>query len=476
MKCSISFKNKQYTYELEKHNTVNDLFNLFLKDIPEMKKPMLARLMTNKLPFSRKDLNKPLSSFEKDAFSNLFFEISESLNCKTSFNCKICNYPVSKYCLGCSKFICNSCVNDHLYHNLIDIDPKNLNDSLKLFQTQLIANLSEEITLFNKQFNILIDDTLSQKIINWKINILKKIETFVNFIQNLVEKKQILKSKFQSMNKKYNKIMVNMTKNEMALNNNTKNFTSLEETEVEILKLKDYFTIIEGLKLKEKSIINANNINNFEKYLNEIPFEFDNLSKSTLLILEDIKSFEKTSGIDSNIRLNKSKLTDSINEKNKFENKFFINIKDKKKYDAFLAMNKSNDNKRYSNNKLLEQEKKMLVSITKPEEISEFLHQDNNININIDESNCNDSIAKNISSINNKRIIYSYNSKISGRNCGLRNSLSIKNSNNVVSLPKIFHDKKKEKTSNASKEIKVNNKLSNSVDNKNKMKLKTNFY
>ena len=116
-------------------------------------------------------------------------------------------------------YICCDCAKDkkHMKHYLIDIDYKNLKDSIKLWNINLNAELSEQITNFNKQINFITDD-LDKKIKIWIDNLYKKIKSFEMLINTIKIKTQELKYYFKESENILNKAMTNLTKSEQEIN------------------------------------------------------------------------------------------------------------------------------------------------------------------------------------------------------------------------------------------------------------------
>ena len=82
IKCNIRYKDNKYTYELEKHKTIKDIYDLISKDLTSTKSSSLVlRLNSNKLPFYENDYDTPLISFDTDKFNELYFEMSKQYNC-----------------------------------------------------------------------------------------------------------------------------------------------------------------------------------------------------------------------------------------------------------------------------------------------------------------------------------------------------------------------------------------------------------
>ena len=508
IQCSLSFKNMKYNYELERHKTINDLLKIFLQDKPEINFPLAIRLIANKLPFTEKEFDKPLLSLNGDKFDHLFFEITKSFSCslctvlnsetknrENSIEDNINNNFISKYCLNCSKFLCNLCLQkqnpNHMEHYLIDINPAELKDSVKLWNIKLIADLSEQITLFNKQKSFVNDQDLLQKINFWKINIIKKLNTFENFMKNLYERCSIIKKQLSQIETTYNKIMLKLSKNEQEINNNlaineknSNKYFSFDEAENEIQKLKKTFNEMQQLKQNTNPIININNINTYEKYFNEIPISFDGLLKSAFLISEDIKNYENLNKQNSLSFI--YKYPDCMN-RDILRNLTIISTKNKSKYNSFLTSNLINKNYKIRQNK--NNFKKggfgMLSNITKSTEIATTMA--NNINNDRSLSNSsNNNIEKKIqnnnnsySSINNNNNLSRKDNKITKGNEILKKSLSTTNNKKErIILPKINNEKENEKikknTNNTPKGNKNANQLFKLIDNKSNKLFKVN--
>lgn len=316
--CSISFKNNKYQYEVERHRTINDLYSLFLNDVPEINYPIMIRLSTNELPFSGKDFDRPLISLEKDKYDNLNFEVSKSFKCTSCNNSdnndnkKSNECLISKYCLNCEEYICNMCLSKkdgkHDGHYLIDINPCDLKDSIKLWIITLQAELSNQITKMNKQLSFIGDKDFLTKVQLWKNNIIKKLNSFENIIKIVYAKSTPVRIKYKNIDKIFNKVMHNLNKSEQEINdelfNNektNKNYFSFDEAEEKIKQLKQNYMEVNTVKKEVKHVIDLTNINNVEKFMGSIPHCFDDLSKSSLAIIEDIKNFEEKNNDDDDV-------------------------------------------------------------------------------------------------------------------------------------------------------------------------------
>jgi hypothetical protein len=94
--------------------------------------------------------------------------------------------------------------------------------------------------------------------------------------------------------------MSNLTKSEQEINSDiysnekiANKFFSFSEAEKEIQKLKNNYIEIKEVKSKISTIIDINNIKKYEELLVNIPISLDDLSKTSYLILEDLKSLEE---------------------------------------------------------------------------------------------------------------------------------------------------------------------------------------
>ena len=141
-------------------------------------------------------------------------------------------------------------------------DQNNLKDSIKLWNINLNAELSEQITNFNKQIDFITDD-LDTKMKIWIDNIYKKLKNFEMMINNIKIKTQEMKYYFQETEDNLNKAMANLTKSEQEINDvlfsNDKNYLnlnkyiSLQDAEIQIQKLKNNYNEITEAK---KNIFN----------------------------------------------------------------------------------------------------------------------------------------------------------------------------------------------------------------------------
>lgn len=215
------------------------------------------------------------------------------------------NNYISKYCLDCEEYICNMCLTkkegrNHDGHDLIDINPCDLKDSIKLWVINLQAELSNQISSVNKQLNFIGDKDFITKITLWKNNIINKLNTFETIIKNVYAKSTCVRIKYKNIDKIFNKVMQSLNKTEQEINDElyinektNKNYFSFDEAEIKIKKIKQNYKEIKTIKTEVKNVIDLTNINNVEKFLSSIPKSFDDLSKSSLAIITDIKNFEE---------------------------------------------------------------------------------------------------------------------------------------------------------------------------------------
>jgi hypothetical protein len=371
LNCEIKFKKKTYNYFIEKHKTINDLYNLFIDNLEDINYPIMFRLIPNKYPFESTDFDKPLLSITNVKDENLIFEITKSYKCSScsSLNNELNNNTdnnnrsnyISKYCLTCNKYICNICLKNknasHNKHNLIDIDPTDLKNCVKLWCINLIADLSEQITSFKKQSEFMNDGDLLAKINLWKNSIINKINKFEDTLKIIFEKFKALKGIYQNLEDIYNKVMDNLIKNEKIFNEeiflenlSNKNkyvYFSFDEAEEYIKKFKINHEEIEKLKKEIKPIINIEHIDEFEKSMNSIPMSLEELISTCSLILNDIKNFE--------FYKNQNSLEDNLDkvfnypEYLKFRNSKNIRIKPKGKSTLFLSNNKTSKSRDNNN-------------------------------------------------------------------------------------------------------------------------------
>ena len=69
IKCELKFKDKTYTLDIERHKTINDLYNLFLEIVPYVNYPIILRLSTNQHPFEGKDFEKSNENLDNNYFN-----------------------------------------------------------------------------------------------------------------------------------------------------------------------------------------------------------------------------------------------------------------------------------------------------------------------------------------------------------------------------------------------------------------------
>jgi len=301
IKCNIRYKDNKFAYELEKHKTIKDIYDLISKDLPStISSPLVLRLNSNKLPFNENDYDTPLISFDIDKFNELYFEMSKQ------YNCSECNKIISKYCLICDKYYCNKCKNqEHDGHDFVDIDPTNFRESVYLWNISVNANLSDDITKFNKLKEFIQDNTLGAKIKIWKDNVIKKLNVFENFINEICELCNKMGSKYiQEKSKVLDKLLQDLSKTEKNINNeleigkdnkhnnnyNNKYF-SFDEAEILIQKLKKHHNEI---KSKNKDLKELSQIESFTALNDEmsiISLKIEDLNKTSFNLFDSFKSF-----------------------------------------------------------------------------------------------------------------------------------------------------------------------------------------
>ena len=172
IKCNIKYKDKKFIYELEKQNTVKDVYNLFLKEesVPSNITSLTIKICSYKIPFNINEYDTPLISFERDKFNELWFEITKS------YNCPDCQKLISKYCLICSVYYCNNCKNnEHDKHEFVDINPTDFKEGIYLWNIKINASLSNDITHFNKLKDFIQENTFIIKIKLWKENLINSL-------------------------------------------------------------------------------------------------------------------------------------------------------------------------------------------------------------------------------------------------------------------------------------------------------------
>jgi len=302
IKCNIRYKDNKFAYELEKHKTIKDIYDLISKDLPStISSPLVLRLNSNKLPFNENDYDTPLISFDIDKFNELYFEMSKQ------YNCSECNKIISKYCLICEKYYCNKCKNqEHDGHDFVDIDPTNFRESVYLWNISVNANLSDDITKFNKLKEFIQDNTLGAKIKIWKDNVIKKLNVFENFINEICELCNKMGSKYiQEKSKVLDKLLQDLSKTEKNINNeleigkdnkhNNNNYNnkyfSFDEAEILIQKLKKHHNEIKSKNKDLKELSQIESFTALNDEMNIISLKIEDLNKTSFNLFDSFKSF-----------------------------------------------------------------------------------------------------------------------------------------------------------------------------------------
>ena len=324
IKCNVKYKNKKYIYELDKHNTIKDIYDLFSKEefAPMNLSSLTIKLCSHKLPFSKNDYDTPLLSFEKDKYNELWFEVTKP------YNCQECQKIISKYCLICEEYFCFNCKkNEHEKHDFIDIDPTNFKESIYLWYININANLSNDMTHFNKLKEFFQDNVLGTKIKLWKDNTIKKLNTFEKFINEICEVyKKIGNNYITKKSEELNKLMLDLSKTEQIVNNelsigkdiklhyNNNNYFSFDEAELFIQKLKANYNDIKINNVDIKDLSEIENFNNLNEIMGNISSQIDELTKKVLNIFNSYKNF-----FDKFDNLNGNNINNSILSPLKYE-------------------------------------------------------------------------------------------------------------------------------------------------------------
>ena len=376
--CIIIYKEKKYSFELERHKTVNDLYNSFTDKITEKNYPFIIMYSSNKNLVEIKNLETTLLSLERDKNDQILFHFIKSFKCQSCNS--ICDNEskfINKYCLDCNKYICSNCSKNkeslHNSHYLININQNNLKDSIKLWNINLNADLSNQITFFNRQLNFINEKDSEIKKNLWLDNIFKKIKYLEGILNEIQNKYEDLKYLLKETGDILNKAMSNLAKSEKEISSYisskekiSNKFFSFSEAEKQIQILKNNYIEIKNAKNKVTTIIDLNNIKMYEETLYYVPKSFDDLSKAAFLILEDLKNYEQK---------NKKLIKKESNNNSRKIADFFLNNKFlfKTANDTSTSINK-NKNMLYDNDK-----KKKDISI-KIKDVITFSENNEDIN------------------------------------------------------------------------------------------------
>ena len=284
--CLVNYESEKYSFDLDKHKTLNDLYIMFQEKI-QSKECYFIILFSpngsnNKELVELKNLETTLISLEKEKNDVLNFQFLKVFKCPSCLLfCDNEKKFINKYCIDCNMYLCSDCVKEkkHSNHYLINIDQNNLKDSIKLWNINLNAELSEQITNFNKQIDFITDD-----------------------LDTKIKKTQEMKYYFQETEDNLNKAMANLTKSEQEINDvlfsNDKNYLnlnkyiSLQDAEIQIQKLKNNYTEITEAKKNIFNIITSETMKKWEEMLINVPKVFDEIFRATDLVMEDLKIYE----------------------------------------------------------------------------------------------------------------------------------------------------------------------------------------
>ena len=403
--CIITYNDKKYSFDLDRHKTVNDLYNIFTEKCPDKNYPFIIMVNSNKNLIEINNLDTTLLSLERDEKDQIMFQFIKSFKCQSCLsNCDNENRFINKYCLDCNQFICSNCSkkidSKHNVHYLINIDQNNLKDSIKLWNINLNADLSNQITFFNRQFNFINEKDSEIKKSFWLDNIFKKLKYYESILNEISNKYQELKSILKETEEILNKAMSNLTKSEQEINSDiysnekiANKFFSFSEAEMEIQKLKNNYIEIKEVKSKISTIIDINNIKKYEEILYNIPRAFDDLSKAAFLILEDLKIYEQK---------NKKSIKKESKDKNRKITEIFLNNKSSFKTASDTANSMSKNKNIY---KFYENDRKRTDFSVKLKDIVTFSENNEEINYIFRDSNKQLNIINNSPLIDNRRKI-----------------------------------------------------------------------
>jgi len=363
--CIINYNEKKYSFDLEKHKTINDLYNIFIEKVANKNYPYVIMHITNKNKMVEiTNLETALLSLERNKNEQLLFKFIKSFKCPSCQT--VCDNEkkfINNYCLECNQYICSICSKDdskHSKHYLVNIDQNNLKDSIKLWNINLNADLSNQITFFNRQLNFVNQTESDIKTNLWLDNIYKKIKYYENLLADIKSKCEELKPIFKESEDMLSKAMNNLTKSEQEINIDLfskekiiNKFFSFADAEKQIQKLKTNYIEIKDVKLKVCSIIDANNIKKYDELLYEVPKALEDLSKTSFLIMEDLKIYEEKNNKSAKLifRDRSRKNTDIVLKNHKLF---------KTSNDTALSLNKM----RYRNLYLLDKDRKRNDIIT----------------------------------------------------------------------------------------------------------------
>ena len=318
--CQITYEKEKYSFDLERHKTVNDLYIAFQEKMQDNCPFIIIfnpnNSTNNKDLYEINNLETTLISLEKDKNDSLNFEFVKPYKCPSCL--KYCDNDkkiINKYCIECNMYICSDCDKDkkHEKHYLIDIDRNNLKDSIKLWNINLNAELSEQITNYNKQIKFITED-LDIKIKIWIKNIYKEIKAFENLMNNIKMKIQELKYYFDESENILNKAMSNLTKSEQEINieffNESKGYLnkyiSFEQAEEQIQKLKINYNEIFKAKKDMYDIVSQETIKKWGEVINNVPKIFAEMPNIGNLVLNELKIYEMKSRKNSSKKENSS--------------------------------------------------------------------------------------------------------------------------------------------------------------------------
>ena len=107
--CIIYYKEKKYSFDVERHKTVNDLYNIFTEKVDVKNYPFVIMLCSNKNNIIEiNNLESTLLSLERDKNDQLLFQFIKSFKCQSCQTiCDNENKYINNFCLECNQYICS---------------------------------------------------------------------------------------------------------------------------------------------------------------------------------------------------------------------------------------------------------------------------------------------------------------------------------------------------------------------------------
>ena len=209
-------KNEKFVTEARMHHEMDKNYNVICFNYPIMICEYLTEGYTKNIknvflknPYGYYEYFKEILNFDmtgvdfnkriswNDYFNHSFFKYNNNNNIikypKFEFNCNIHNKIIEGYCKDCKINICEECLNNHINHNIIDLNKIGMNNEEIIKTDKLIKDIEINMKNMNKIkediISFLNKIKLNTDIINDENNNFKKY--YIEYLEIIKEKLKI---------------------------------------------------------------------------------------------------------------------------------------------------------------------------------------------------------------------------------------------------------------------------------------------